>query len=97
MSQVPSFIEEKRRVKTKKTKGGGSKRILIASSQANVIVDGKTQKTTIKTVVENKADKDFVRRNIITKGAIIETELGKAVVTSRPGQHGTVNAKLLKK
>ncbi|MGC8851015.1 MAG: 30S ribosomal protein S8e, partial [Candidatus Micrarchaeia archaeon] len=36
------------------------------------------------------------RENIVTKGAIIETELGKAKVTSRPGQHGIVNAVLLK-
>jgi len=34
-----------------------------------------------------------VRRNIITKGAIIEVEGERlAKVTSRPGQHGVVNA-----
>ena len=90
-------LEDKRRIKMKRTKGGGLKKILIASKQANIMVDGKCEKAEIKTVVENKADKDFVRRNIITKGAVIETELGKAVVTSRPGQDGTINARLLKK
>ena len=34
-------------------------------------------------------------RGIITKGALIETELGKAIVTSRPGQDGVVNALLV--
>ncbi|MEA1999387.1 MAG: 30S ribosomal protein S8e, partial [Euryarchaeota archaeon] len=37
----------------------------------------------------------FARRNITTKGAVIETELGDAVVTNRPGQDGIVNAKLI--
>ncbi|MCE4622698.1 MAG: 30S ribosomal protein S8e, partial [Desulfurococcales archaeon] len=33
---------------------------------------------------------------IIVKGAIIETTEGKAIVTSRPGQDGVVNAVLIK-
>jgi len=57
----------------------------------------KTKKTEIKSVLENKANIHYVRRNIINKGAIIETELGKARVTSRPGQTGIVNAVLLSK
>jgi small subunit ribosomal protein S8e len=32
---------------------------------------------------------------IVTKGCIVETELGKAKVTSRPSQHGIVNAILV--
>ena len=42
-------------------------------------------------VIENSANPNYVRRNIITKGAIVETELGHAKVTSRPGQDGVVN------
>jgi small subunit ribosomal protein S8e len=34
--------------------------------------------------------------NIITMGAVIETEIGNARVVSRPGQHGTINAVLIK-
>jgi len=90
-------IEDKRRIKIKRVRGGNSKKILIATKQANVMINGKAEKAEIKNVVENSADKDFIRRNIITKGAIIETDKGKAVITSRPGQHGTVNAKLIKK
>ena len=37
----------------------------------------------------------LVRRNIITKGSIVETKLGKAKVTCRPGQEGSVNGVLL--
>jgi len=64
------------------------------------VVDPKTNKTTkteIISVSENKANIHYVRRNIINKGAIIETKLGKARVTSRPGQTGTVNAVLVSK
>ena len=57
----------------------------------------KTTKTEIVSVVENKANIHYVRRNIINKGAIIETKLGKAQVTSRPGQSGTINAVLISK
>ncbi|MAH43266.1 30S ribosomal protein S8e [archaeon] len=89
-------VEDTRRVKIKRMRGGSLKKILIATKQANVIVNGKAEKAEITSVVENSANKDYIRRNVITKGAIIETDKGKAVVTSRPGQHGTVNAKLIK-
>ncbi|MCK5560714.1 MAG: 30S ribosomal protein S8e, partial [Thermoplasmata archaeon] len=47
--------------------------------------------------IENSANPFYVRRNIINKGAIIDTELGNARVTSRPGQHGMINAILITK
>ena len=56
---------------------------------------GKSSSTKIVEVVENSANPNYVRQNIITKGSIIETEKGKAKVTSRPGQHGVVNAVLI--
>ncbi len=59
-----------------------------------VLSNGKVSK--ILSVKENSANPHFVRMNVITKGAIIETEDGMAKVTSRPGQHGVVNAKLIK-
>ena len=37
----------------------------------------------------------YMRRNILTKGAIIKTELGDARITNRPGQDGVINAILL--
>jgi len=47
-------------------------------------------------VLENPANRHFVRRNILTKGTIIETVKGKAKITGRPGQEGMVNAVLIK-
>jgi small subunit ribosomal protein S8e len=51
---------------------------------------------TIKTVTENPANRHYVRRNIITKGSVIETSKGKARVTNRPGQEGMITAVLIK-
>ena len=79
-----------RKVKKIRTKGGNEK-IRLTNTQTINVVDPKTNKvqvTDILNVVDNKANTHFVRRNIITKGAVVETSLGKAKVTSRPGQHG---------
>jgi small subunit ribosomal protein S8e len=83
--------------KTVRTKGDNRKTRIKTTNIAHV-VDPKTKKTTkteIISVVENDANIHYVRRNIINKGAIIETKMGKAKVTSRPGQSGTVNAVLI--
>jgi small subunit ribosomal protein S8e len=69
---------------------------MLKANTANVTnpKTGKTAKATITTVTGNPANINYVRRNIITKGAIIQTSAGKARVTSRPGQHGAINAVL---
>ncbi|MDP7323487.1 MAG: 30S ribosomal protein S8e [Candidatus Woesearchaeota archaeon] len=81
-------------------KRGGSTRVkLLVVDTANVYdpKSKKVSKTKIKSVSANPANRHFVRRNILTKGAEIETELGIAKVTSRPGKEGVVNAVLLEK
>lgn len=73
------------------------KRRALRVNIANVL-DRKTNKVTkskIKKVIENTASRHFARMSIITKGAVIETAAGKAKVTNRPGQEGTINAVLL--
>ena len=81
------------------TMGGGMKGRLAAADWA-VVTDqaaGKSSKSKILRVVRNPANVDYQRRGVITKGAIIETELGEARVTSRPGQDGVINAVLVAK
>lgn len=85
------------KIKTIKTKGGSRKMKVLVTKFANVL-DPKTKKFTkseVNSVDECPANRHFVRRNIIVKGAIITTSAGKARVTSRPGQDGTVNAVLI--
>lgn len=83
--------------KTVRTKGGDTKQRFLTTDTANVF-DPKLKiykKAKIKTVLENPANRHYVRRNILTKGTIIDTDAGKARITSRPGQEGTVNAVLI--
>ena len=87
----------KQSLKQYRTCGGNVKVGMLAAEYANV-VDKKTntvKKVKITNVKTNPADPNYVQRNIINKGATIETELGTAIVTSRPGQDGAVNAVLI--
>lgn len=88
--------EEEKRI-IKRTKGGNKKIKLRYAIYANVLDGKKYKKVRILDVIENKANLLYERRKIITKGAIIKTEIGLAKVTSRPSQHGIVNAILIKK
>ncbi|PSQ15790.1 30S ribosomal protein S8e [Halobacteriales archaeon QS_8_69_73] len=67
----------------------------VARSVASVATDDGVERADIEDVVENPSDPNYVRRNIITKGAVVETSVGRARVTSRPGQDGQVNAELV--
>ena len=84
-------------------KRGSTEKTKLYSGRISTIFTegtGKSQKGAILRVVENSANRLYTRRNIITKGAVIEAEIGQkkvfARVTSRPGQHGTIQAVELK-
>ncbi len=80
---------------TQRTRGDNKKTALLATDEM-VVSDGKkSEKVKVETVMENPANPHFVRRNIITKGAIVKTEKGFAKVTSSPGQSGTLSGVLL--
>ena len=87
--------KEKR--KLLKGKGGSKKSVLLFTEIANVLnrKTGKTKKAKIKNVLETPSNKFLARQNIMTKGSIIETELGKARISNRPSQEGSVNAILI--
>jgi small subunit ribosomal protein S8e len=83
------------RLQTIDSRGNESKTRALSTNVAQVATGAETVEATIEGVVENPSNINYVRRNIITKGAIIETSEGRARVTSRPGQTGQVNAVLL--
>ena len=85
-----------KRVRKKTIRGGHKKKGLLSIDVVNLFDSktGKHSKVKIKTVKEVKANTNYVRRNIITKGSIIETEKGLAIITNRPGQEGHINATL---
>jgi len=84
-------------IKTARVSGGNIKFYNLASNIINLI-DPATKKCTkaiIKTVTDNPANRNYVRRNILTKGTIVDTDKGRARITNRPGQEGTLNGVLV--
>lgn len=85
------------RARVLRSYGGNDKVRALRANLANVTnpKNGETKKVKIETVEKNTANPNYVRRNLLTKGAVIKTELGSAKITSRPGQDGIINAILL--
>ncbi len=83
-----------RKGKIARRRGGILKVRLLSERNVNVskTATGKTERTEILRVIRNPANVDYDRRRVITKGTIIQTKLGLARVTSRPGQDGLLNA-----
>lgn len=78
-------------------RAGSCKTILMSTDIANVLdkKSGKIKQAKIKNVIETPSNRFLARQNVLVKGAIIETEVGKARITNRPSQEGSVNAILL--
>ena len=81
---------------TRKVRGKNVKTAIKTIDSVNLAIDSKIKRVKIIKVLENSTNNDYQRRGIISKGAILETEEGKCRVVSRPGQHGIVNAILVK-
>ena len=83
---------EKRKVVSRKS---GNIKVRVFQAEFANVIDSKaktTKKVKILNVIGNDANLHYIRRQIITKGAVVETEAGKAKITSRPSQDGVVNA-----
>ncbi len=87
------------RRKIVRVRGGNYKVKLTRTTEINVYIpeENTVKKVKVLSVVENPANPHFVQRNIITKGAVVRTEIGNVRVTSRPGQHGVLNGILISK
>jgi small subunit ribosomal protein S8e len=87
--------EDRRRII--RTFGGNLKVRAMRAQFANVAdrSTGAIRKVRIETVEENVANPNYVRRNLLTCGAVIRTEIGRARIISRPGQDGVINAVLI--
>jgi small subunit ribosomal protein S8e len=98
LGNLPSSTKiGKKSTQTNRVRGGNSKIKSLMDEIAN-IYDPKSKKYSkvkIKAVLDNPANRHFARRSIITMGAILDTEKGKAKVTNRPGQEGQINAVLV--
>lgn len=84
--------------KVERRRGGNLKVRLVKTNWVNVSdpLTGETRKVKILRVLGNPANADYERRDVVTKGALLDTPLGTARVTSRPGQSGILNAVLVR-
>ena len=86
--------EPKRKIYS--TTGGNTLVRVLSDNRCSVnSKDGKTVNATITNVVQNEANPNYIRRNILTKGAVVDTDKGQARITSRPGHDGVINGVLL--
>ena len=84
-------------IRVKNSRGGNVKISLVSDNSVNVI-DKSTnsiKKVAITRVLKNPSNRDYERRRVITRGAILDTELGKVRVLSRPGQSGIIDGILI--
>jgi len=81
---------------TRKVRGKNLKTGIKTTNFVNLTINSKSKRVKIVRVLENVTNNDYQRRGVISKGAILETAEGKCKVISRPGQHGVVNAILIK-
>jgi small subunit ribosomal protein S8e len=91
--RIVKLGEEKR--KSKRVAGGNRKTFLLSSKFVNVKDKGKKKKVEMKNVIETPSNRFLARQNILTKGTIVETELGKVRITNRPTQEAMVNGILI--
>ena len=77
--------------------GGKIKIVLLSSDTANLYnpKTKKSEKAKIKNIIETPANKFLARQNVLMKSSIIETDKGKARITNRPSQEGSVQAVLI--
>ena len=101
LSEMPGqprvVILGKEKKKMLRLRSGRMRAVLLKADKANLI-DMKTHKAkivAIKNVVKVPSNIFLARKNVLVKGAIVDTDAGKARITNRPGQEGCVNAVLV--
>jgi small subunit ribosomal protein S8e len=89
-------LSENEKRKTKRVLGGNKKNYLLKAKFVNIQEKGKKAKRAeIKKVLETPSNKFLARQEILTKGTIIQTDLGKVKITNRPTQEGMINGVLI--
>ncbi|MEM4247464.1 MAG: 30S ribosomal protein S8e [Candidatus Woesearchaeota archaeon] len=95
---IATHIESSTKIITKQTKSRRLVKAKVQTADHVNLFDPKTKtfsQAKVVAVVECPANRHYVRRNVMVKGAVVKTEKGIARITSRPGQDGTVNAVLV--
>lgn len=88
-------LAESEKRKTIRVMGGLLKTFFLRAKFVNIQTKGKTKRTEIKNVISTPSNRFLARQNVITKGTIVETDLGNVRITSRPTQEGAINGILI--
>jgi len=90
-------VSEKDTRKKSKVRGGNIKIQMKKIFHINVVAEDKTIKVKVIGVLESN-NSDYVRANIITKGALVQTDKYPRVkITNRPTQDGVANGIVVSK
>ena len=90
-----ALIGEPKRKIYRKTGGNTLVRVLSENRCTINGKDGKSATAKITNVIQNDANSNYIRRNILTKCAVVETDKGQVKITSRPGHDGVLNGVVL--
>lgn len=86
-----------KKTKTLIGRGKTKKTVSLKGNMINVLDSSnkKLKKVKITNVAQTPSNRFLARQNILTKGAIVETELGKVRITNRPSQEAVINGVLV--
>jgi len=84
-----------KKIRSIRTLGGNNKSRALQLGEIIVVKGKKKISAKIIRVVENPANRHFVRMNVLTKGAVVETDKGNVKITNRPGQFGQIQGILI--
>ena len=90
-------VGEEKKTKKVRALGGNVVNKAVFLNEVNVSVGKKHKKAKIISIDENKASRHYKRMKVITKGAVVETDIGHVKITNRPSREGFANGILLKK
>ena len=89
-------LSENEKKKSKRVQGGNKKTYLLKAKFVNIQgKDKKIKKIEIKNVLETPSNRFLARQNVLTKGTIVQTDLGKVKITNRPTQESMINGILV--
>ncbi len=89
------FKGEEEQKKSRRVLGGNKRVFLTRARFVNLAKAGKKRLEVLK-VLKTPSNRFLARKNIITKGTIIETSLGEVRITNRPSREGNLNGVLVK-
>jgi len=88
-------VGAKETLKLRHARGHAIKVKLRSAKFVNVLTKEGMKRATLRTVLETPDNRHYARQNILTKGAVVDTDIGKVKITNRVGQDGVVNGRLL--